>query len=251
MCGRYSLTATPEDVRALFSYIDHPNFPPRYNIAPTQPIATVRWEHGARRFALVRWGLVPSWVKDPASFSLLINARSETAAEKPSFRAAMRHHRCLIPASGFYEWRRTAEGKQPFWISPKDGGVMTFAGLWDTWSDPDGGDIDSGAVLTTNANKTIGEIHHRMPAILMPDAFDDWLDIANVTAKDAAKLLRPAPEDYLTAVPVSVRVNKVANDDPNLQQPVDLQEVDDNDGSVTAKSTRSRSKSAKDQMDLF
>jgi putative SOS response-associated peptidase YedK len=250
MCGRYSLTATPEDVRALFGYIDHPNFPPRYNIAPTQPIATVRWEHGARRFALVRWGLVPSWVKDPASFTLLINARSETAAEKPSFRAAMRHHRCLIPASGFYEWRRTADGKQPFWISPADGGVMTFAGLWDTWSDPDGGDIDSGAVLTTNANRTIGAIHHRMPAILMPDAFDDWLDTANVTAKDAAKLLRPAPEDYLAAVPVSVRVNKVSNDDQDLQQPVELEPPEHRE-EPAARSTRTRGKSASDQMDLF
>lgn len=252
MCGRFSLTATPGDVRALFAYIDQPNFPPRYNIAPTQPIATVRKEHGQRRFVLVRWGLVPSWVKDPASFSLLINARAETAAGKPSFRAAMRHHRCLIPASGFYEWRRTPEGKQPFWISPSDGGLMAFAGLWDTWSDPDGGDIDTGAILTTVANKTIGKIHSRMPAILMQDAFEDWLDTANVTAKEATKMLVPAPEDYLTAVPVSSRVNKVAYDDPDLQKPVEVERAD----GVEQNRERPRRSAAApqasdDQMDLF
>ena len=253
MCGRFSLTATPDDVRALFAYIDLPNFPPRYNIAPTQPIATVRLEHGERRFVLVRWGLVPSWVKDPASFSLLINARAETAAEKPSFRAAMRHHRCLIPASGFYEWRRTPEGKQPYWISPADGGLMAFAGLWDTWSDPDGGDIDTGAVLTTTANRMIGRIHHRMPAILMPEAFDDWLDTGNVMTRDVKKLLVPAPEDYLTAVPVSPRVNKVSNDDPDLQSQVEPENLTvQSPGSEKPKKVSgAASKPADGQMDLF
>ncbi len=253
MCGRFSLTATPEDVRALFAYIDLPNFPPRYNIAPTQPIATVRREHGERHFALVRWGLVPSWVKDPASFSLLINARAETAAEKPSFRAAMRHHRCLIPASGFYEWRRTPEGKQPYWISPADGGLMAFAGLWETWSDPDGGDIDTGAVLTTPANRTIGQIHHRMPAILMPEAFDDWLDTGNVMARDATKMLVPAPEDYLTAVPVSARVNKVSNDDPDLQSEVEPEKpvTQATKSEKRKRAFASVSKPGDGQMDLF
>ncbi|WP_346899527.1 SOS response-associated peptidase [uncultured Roseibium sp.] len=253
MCGRFSLTATPDDVRALFAYIDLPNFPPRYNIAPTQPIATVRREHGERHFALVRWGLVPSWVKDPASFSLLINARAETAAEKPSFRAAMRHHRCLIPASGFYEWRRTPEGKQPYWISPADGGLMAFAGLWDTWSDPDGGDIDTGAVLTTTANKTIGRIHHRMPAILMPEAFDDWLDTGNVMVRDAKKLLVPAPEDYLTAIPVSPRVNKVSNDDPDLQDEVEPEDrtVRTERSDKPKKASAGAAKPDDGQMDLF
>jgi len=249
MCGRFSLTATPDDVRALFAYIDLPNFPPRYNIAPTQPIATVRLDHGERRFALVRWGLVPSWVKDPASFSLLINARAETAADKPSFRAAMRHHRCLIPASGFYEWRRTPEGKQPYWISPAYGGLMAFAGLWDTWSDPDGGDIDTGAVLTTTANRTIGQIHHRMPAILMPDAFDAWLDTGNVMARDATTMLAPAPEDYLTAVPVSPRVNKVSNDDADLQNEVEPEEATTPEKPKRA--AAAASKPGDGQMDLF
>ena len=259
MCGRFSLTATPEDVRALFGYIDQPNFPPRYNIAPTQPIATVRQEHGDRRFALVRWGLVPSWVKDPASFTLLINARSETAASKPSFRTSMRHHRCLVPVSGFYEWRRTDDGKQPFWITPADGSVMAIAGLWETWSDPDGGEIDSGALLTVQANRDISPIHHRMPAILMPENFDDWLDTGNVMAKEASQMLVPAPEGYLSAVPVSSRVNKVANDDPDVQRPIELgaAESQGNEQRGTSGKRRAGAKSgasgkASDgQMDLF
>ncbi len=216
MCGRFTLTATPDEVRALLEYVEHPNFPPRYNIAPTQPVATVRKQHGARHFALIRWGLIPPWVKDPASFTLLINARSETAETKPSFRGAMRHHRCIFPVSGFYEWRRTPEGKQPYFISPADGGVMAFAGLWDTWCDPDGGDIDTGAILTTEANGFISGIHHRMPAILTQEEFEPWLDTGNVLAREAVRLLRPAPDDYLKAVPVSTAVNSVRNDDPSL-----------------------------------
>lgn len=248
MCGRFSLTASPEDVRALFAYMDQPNFPPRYNIAPTQPIATVRRDHGQRRFALVRWGFVPSWVKDPASFTLLINARAETAAIKPSFKASIRHHRCLIPASGFYEWRRTPEGKQPFWIAPSDGGIMAMAGLWSPWSDPDGGDIDTGAILTTEANAMMSGIHHRMPAIIMPDAFEDWLDTGTVTVKEASRLLAPVPDDYLTAVPVSARVNKVANDDPEVQAQVSPDEPAEIAGKAASGGTR---RTGDGQMDLF
>ncbi|WP_417671915.1 SOS response-associated peptidase [Roseibium sp.] len=243
MCGRFTLEAIPEDVRALYKYSEQPNFPPRYNIAPTQPVATVRHEHGGRHFALVRWGLIPPWVKDPADFTLLINARSETAANKPSFRGAMRHHRCLFPASGFYEWRRTPEGKQPFYITPAGGGLMTFAGLWETWSDPDGGDIDTGAILTTDANRSIGRIHHRMPAILMPEDFEAWLDTGNVMVRDAQKLLRPVAEDYLKAVPVSRRVNSVANDDADLT--IECADEPPLPAQKPPKST------AKDQLDLF
>ncbi|WP_420411848.1 SOS response-associated peptidase [Roseibium sp.] len=251
MCGRYSLTATPEDVRALFGYIDHPNFPARYNIAPTQPIATVLQSHGKRRFQLIRWGLIPSWVKDPASFTLLINARSETAAAKPSFRTAMKHHRCLIPASGFYEWRRTPEGKQPFYIKPADGGVMAFAGLWETWSDPDGGDMDSGAMLTTQSNRMMSEIHHRMPVILKPESYETWLDTGNVPVRDVKQLMLPIEDDYLTAVPVSSRVNKVSNDDAELQIPVPL---DAGEAPAVTKKKKAPEKAAAGgggQLDLF
>ncbi len=226
MCGRYALTTSPDDVRDFFAYEDRPNFPPRHNIAPTQPIAVVRQDLGGRRrFHLIRWGLIPSWAKDPSSFTLLINARAETAAEKPSFRAAMRHHRCLVPASGFYEWRRTGQGKQPFWIRPREGGIMGLAGLWDTWCDPDGGDMDTGTILSMQSNRMMAEIHHRMPVILKPDVFNIWLDTANVDVREAKKLLVPVEDDFLIAEPVSTRVNKVANDDPDVQRPVGIDEM--------------------------
>lgn len=221
MCGRYTLTATPEEVKALFAYEDTPNFPPRYNIAPTQPIAIVRQDHGRRRFGLVRWGLVPSWVKDPASFTLLVNARAETAAEKPSFRGPMRHHRCLVPASGFYEWRRQDGSKQAFFIRPKGGGLVAFAGLFDTWSDPAGGDMDTGLVLTVPASAAVSAVHDRMPAIVPPADFDAWLDTGSIDSRAATRLLRPAPDDFLDLIPVSSRVNTFANDDPAVQEPVE------------------------------
>ncbi|EEA94205.1 SOS response-associated peptidase [Pseudovibrio sp. JE062] len=216
MCGRYSLSASPEEVKALFEYIEQPNFPPRYNIAPTQPIALVKHENGGRHFGLARWGLVPSWVKDPASFTLLLNARAETLEEKPSFRAAVRHRRCLIPANGFYEWQRKGAAKQPYWIAPADGRLLAFAGLWETYSHPDGGDIDTAAVITVEANNTVKPIHHRMPAIIAPEHFNDWLSNGTVMSRDAVKLLQPVDEGLLIATPVSTRVNSVANDDPSL-----------------------------------
>jgi putative SOS response-associated peptidase YedK len=220
MCGRFTLTSPPEAVARLFGYRDRPEFPPRYNIAPTQPVATVRHEHGQRRFALVRWGLIPGWVKDPASFTLLVNARAETAADKPSFRAAMRHHRCLVPMDGFYEWRRTGSHKQPFFIRPAGGGLMAVAGLWDTWSDPSGGEIDTGALLTVPANRAMMAVHDRMPAILFEQDFAAWLDTGQVRAEEARRMLRPVADDYLEFIPVSARVNAAAQDDPGLTEPV-------------------------------
>ncbi len=220
MCGRFALTATPEELQALFGYLDGEPFPPRYNIAPTQPIAIVRQVAGTRRFALVRWGLVPWWVEDPRKFSLLINARAESAAEKPAFRDAMRYRRCLVPASGFYEWRRgPGKQKQPFWIRPRGGGPVAFAGLWETWADrATGGEIDSGCILTTAANATLAPIHDRMPVIVPAERFEEWLAGEPAAVSD---LLRPAPPDALEAVPVSSRVNKAENDDPGLIEPVD------------------------------
>lgn len=221
MCGRFTLTATPEEIRAIFRYAELPNFPPRYNIAPTQPIATVvRGPDGGRHFLLVRWGLIPGWVKDPASFTLLINARSETAAEKPAFRAAFRHRRALIPASGFYEWRREPTGrKTPYLIRPRDGGVVAFAGLQETWSSADGSEMDTGAILTTAANATLAPIHDRMPAVIAPEDFERWLDPVGTSPAEAAAMLEPAPSDLFEAIPVSDRVNAVRNDDAGLQTP--------------------------------
>ena len=216
MCGRYTLTSAPQAIRSLFRYADQPNFPARYNIAPTQPIAIVRLVNGQREFALVRWGLLPSWVKDPRAFSLLINARGETVIDKPAYRAAMKRRRCLIPADGFYEWRATGGRKQPYFIHTKSGAPLAFAGLWETWTGPNGEELDTAAIVTTSANHALAPLHDRMPVIVPPEAFDLWLDSNNVDALTASVLIGPAPENLLEAYPVSTEVNRVANDNPRL-----------------------------------
>src|SRR5579864_5897314 len=197
MCGRYVVTSPPGALRTLFGYEEEPNFPPRYNVAPAQPIAIVRLVGGKRQFALVRWGLLPSWVKDPRTFSLLINARGETVLEKPAFRAAMKRRRCLIPADGFYEWQAEGGRKRPFFIHAKTGAPLAFAGLWETWTGPNGEELETAAIVTTRANSTLAPIHERMPVIVPPEAFDLWLDCANVDALTAAALITPASDDLL------------------------------------------------------
>jgi putative SOS response-associated peptidase YedK len=220
MCGRYTLTSAPEVIRALFGYAEQPNFPPRFNIAPTQPIAIVRLVDGKRQFALVRWGLLPSWVKDPKAFSLIINARGEGVVEKPAFRAAMKRRRCLIPADGFYEWKAGTPRKQPFFIHTTSGVPLAFAGLWETWTGPNGEELDTAAIITTGANETLAPLHDRMPVIIPPESFDAWLGKGeieeNVDAKLAEMLIRSAPGELLEAYPVSTEVNRVANDNPKL-----------------------------------
>lgn len=220
MCGRYTLTASPEAIRNFFRYAEQPNFPPRYNIAPTQPIAVVRLINRQRQFALMRWGLLPSWVKDPKSFSLIVNARGEGVLDKPAFRAAMKRRRCLIPADGFYEWKAGGPRKQPFYIHAKSGEPLAFAGLWETWTGPNGEELDTVAIITTDANRTVNLLHDRMPVIVPPEAFDLWLDSDNVDATTAAALIMPAPDSLLEVWPVSTDVNRVANDNAHLIEQV-------------------------------
>jgi putative SOS response-associated peptidase YedK len=220
MCGRYVITSSPEAIRALFGYEERPNFPPRYNVAPTQPIPIVRLNEGRREFALMRWGLIPSWVKDPKTFSLLINARGESAIDKPAFRAAMKRRRCLIPADGFYEWKPVGERKRPHFVRPPSGGPIAFAGLWETWTGPNGEELDTAAIVTTPANRTLSAIHDRMPVIVPPDAFNLWLDCANVDAMTASAVIVPAREGVVEVYEVSTAVNRVANDDARLTEPV-------------------------------
>jgi len=222
MCGRYSLTSAPEALRALFRYAEQPNFPARFNIAPTQPIPIVRMVEGRREFALVRWGFLPSWVKDPNQFSLIINARGESVCDKPAFRAAMKRRRCLIPADGFYEWQATGGRKQPFYIHARSGEPLAFAGLWETWEGPNGETVDTAAIVTTRANGTLAPLHDRMPVIVAPDAFDLWLNTSAVDARTAEALIAPAPENLLEAWPVSTAVNRTANDNAALLLPLDL-----------------------------
>jgi putative SOS response-associated peptidase YedK len=212
------MISPPEAFRALFRYAGMPNFPPRYDIAPTQPIAIVRLMDGQRQLALVRWGFIPSWVKDPKTVSLMFNARGETAAEKPAYRNAMKRRRCLVPADGFYEWKREGERKRPHWIRRKDGKPLAFAGLWEAWTGPNGEELETAAIVTTAANDTLKPLHDRMPVVVAPDAFDLWLD-PNADPKIAASLMTPAPNDLLEGVEVSSAVNRVANDDPALLTP--------------------------------
>jgi len=216
MCGRFTVISAPEAMRELFRYPEQPNFPPRYNVAPTQPIAVVRLQEAKRQFVLMRWGLLPSWVKDPKAFSLLINARGESVLDKPAFSNAMKRRRCLIPADGFYEWQATGGRKQPYYVRAKSGAPLAFAGLWETWTGPNGEELDTAAIITTTANRALAAIHARMPVIVPEEAFDLWLNCAEVDAETAAALIAPAPDDLLEAYEISTAVNRVANDNPKV-----------------------------------
>lgn len=233
MCGRFALIHTPEQVSAHLAVDFDEAFPPRYNIAPTQPVLVAFSGDGPppeagsnrpdRAVRLMRWGLLPRWVKEPADFPLLINARSETAAEKASFRAAMRHRRCIIPASGFYEWQRDkASGKsQAWWVPRADGQPAAFAGLHETWASADGSEIDTCAILTAEAREPFSNIHTRVPVIIEEPDIGRWLDCRSWSPEDVADLMR-APEDgVLSPVPVSDAVNKVANTGASLIEPVE------------------------------
>src|SRR5215470_7954364 len=220
MCGRYAITSAPEAIRALFRYLEEPVFPPRYNVAPTQPVPIVRIDAGARHFALVRWGLIPSWVKDPLNFTVLINARGETINAKPAFRNAMQRRRCLLPADGFYEWRADGARKRPYFIRPRSGGPIAFAGLWETWSGPNGEEIETACIVTTTANRVLAPIHDRMPVVIAPEAFDLWLDSARVDAATAAALIVPAPDNLFETYEISTAVNGTVNDSAALIEPV-------------------------------
>src|SRR5438309_8226762 len=176
MCGRFVITSPPEALRQIFGYLEQPNFPPRYNIAPTQPVPVVILENGGRHFRLMRWGLIPSWVKDPRKFSLLINARSETVLEKPAFKNAIKRRRCLIPADGYYEWRSSDDRKRPYFIHRGDGAPIGLAGVAETWVGPNGEELDTVAIVTARASPELAVLHHRVPVAIAPDDFDCWLD---------------------------------------------------------------------------
>src|SRR5438045_652859 len=219
MCGRYAIATAQRAIRQLFGYLEQPNFPPRYNVAPTQAVPIVRMAEGKRQLALVRWGLIPSWVKDPRAFSLVINGRGESVLDKPAFRNAMKYRRCLFPADGFYEWKRAGETKRPYFVRLKSGQPMAFAGLWESWMGPNGEEQETAAIVTTTASRSIAHIHDRMPVIVAPEAFDFWLD-PNVDAEMASAVIQPAPDTQLEFFPVSAAVNRTANDFPQLLEPL-------------------------------
>lgn len=215
MCGRYELHTHPAALALAFGLAAPPRALPRYNIAPMQEVPVVRRSPaGVREWMTVRWGLVPRWAKDPTIGSRMINARSETLAEKPSFRTAFRHHRCLVPADGFYEWRLNAAGhKQPIHIGMKTGAPFAFAGLMERWLSPEGDVLDTCTIVTTQANALLATMHDRMPAIVAAEQYDRWLDTASGDVND---LFTPYPAEAMTYYPVSTRVNSVRNDDPSL-----------------------------------
>lgn len=216
MCGRFLLTSPPEAVGNAFNVDVLDNFPARYNIAPTQPIAIIRKnEIGERIYALARWGFIPSWAKKIEG-KPLINARGETVSEKPSFRSAFKRRRCLIPADGFYEWRKEGDKKQPFLIRPEEGGVFGFAGIWETATDPDGGEIDTTAMLTISAGEDLQRLHHREPVVIPSTHFSAWLDTDERDLQEIAPLIRSADEDFWSLEKVSTAVNSVRNDGPHL-----------------------------------
>lgn len=221
MCGRYTLTADPEALQTEFkldSVIQ--NLPPRYNIAPTQDVAVVLNEDGLRVLDAFHWGLIPFWAKDSKIGSRMINARSETLAQKPSFKRPLQKQRCLIPADGFYEWENTPNGKQPWYIHLVDHRPFAFAGLWDYRQAPNGEEIYSCTIITTEPNPLVAAIHNRMPVILPPSAFDQWLDPVEKNPNVLLSLLTPWPAEKTRGYPVSKLVNSPANDHPDCIVPL-------------------------------
>lgn len=220
MCGRFVITSPPAAIRQVFGYAEQPNFPPRFNIAPTQPVPVVILDRGARHFRLMRWGLVPAWVKDPRKFTLLINARSETVQDKPAFKNAIRRRRCLIPADGYYEWHVSVDRKRPYFIYRRDREPFGFAGLAETWVGPNGEEVDTVAIVTAPASPDLAVLHHRVPVTIAEDAFDRWLDCSSDSAEGVMAMLTGPEEGEFVWHEVSTRVNRVANDDAQLVLPI-------------------------------
>ena len=220
MCGRYELHTQAAALALAFGVPFPAQMRPRYNIAPMQDVPIIRRSAaGERELVNVRWGLVPRWAKDPSIGNRMINARSETLADKPSFRTALKRHRCLLPTDGFYEWKQTPSGsKQPIHIGMKDASPFAFAGLFERWLSPAGEVLDTCTIITTQANALLSPLHDRMPAIIAPVAYDRWLDVAN---EDTAPLFAPYPAEAMMYYPVSLRVNSVKNDDASLIKRVD------------------------------
>ena len=221
MCGRFAFYSPHEAVIRLFGVAAAPEVEPRWNIAPTQFIATAREPGGPREVAMLYWGLVPSWAKEKSIGARMINARSETLAGKPSFRQAFRRRRCLVLADGYYEWQRSAAVKQPYFISFEDGQPFGMAGLWERWRDPASGEpLESCCIVTTSPAATVAHVHDRMPVIVPPDAYAEWLDPKNEATDRLARLFEPCGRPDLLARPVSRRVNDARNQGPELVAPL-------------------------------
>jgi putative SOS response-associated peptidase YedK len=230
MCGRYRLSRRKQLVEEYFDTAsDEPEWTPRYNIAPSQPVPVIRQnpKEPRRELSLMRWGLIPSWAKDASVAGQMINARSETAATKPLFRDPLTNRRCLIPADGFYEWLRTGKVKQPYCFEVNDGELFAFAGIWDHWRDTNNNIVETFSILTTSPNAVTSAVHDRMPVILDPDSYDIWLDPGMRDLTTASELLKPYDAHLMRCYPISTRINRVANDDEGCSAPVELAQVQD------------------------
>jgi putative SOS response-associated peptidase YedK len=231
VCGRFVSASPPDEIARYFDADETalPALDPSYNVAPTNDVYAVTAEGGIRRVEAFHWGLVPIWAKDPKVGSKMINARSEGLATKNAYRAAFKRRRCIIPADGFYEWQKQegSKRKQPHYIHRTDGEPLAFAGLWEVWRGPDKDrptdepPLRSCTIITTSANETMSELHDRMPVILPPSAWDEWLDPSNDDLDTLGKLLVPAPAGLIVTHPVSTEVNTVRNKGPELIHPVD------------------------------
>jgi putative SOS response-associated peptidase YedK len=221
VCGRFAFFSPAEALQAAFGVTAIANLQPRYNIAPTQDVIVVRSAADGLQVDRLRWGLVPFWAKDPAIGNRMINARAETVAEKPSFRQALRRRRCVVPADGFFEWQKTADGKQPWYISAADSGLLAFAGLWEEWRGGDEGPLQTFTIITTVADAFMQTLHHRMPVMFDRAGVDQWLEPQAAPA-DIDHLLQAAAAPELRAWPVSRAVNTPMNDRPELIEATSL-----------------------------
>jgi putative SOS response-associated peptidase YedK len=230
MCGRYKLSRRKQLVEEYFDCpSDEPDWTLRYNIAPTQPIPVIRQhpKEPVRQLSLMKWGLIPFWAQSPSIATSTINAKSETAATKPAFRDPLKFRRCLIPADGFYEWAKTAKGKQPYCFEVNNGKLFAFAGVWDRWKDPNGNWINTCSILTTTPNAVTASVHDRMPVILDSDSYDLWLDPGMTKVEAVSDLLKPCDAERMRCYPVSTRINHVANDDEECSRPAEFAQVQD------------------------
>ncbi len=241
MCGRYTLTTPLEALRHLFDFAESPNLQPRYNVAPTQSVPVVRAIEGRRSFGMMRWGLVPGWAKDISIAARMINARSETVAQKPAYREAFRSRRCLIPADGYYEWQKEDGRRQPYRVTRGDGAPMAFAGLWERWKarKDSGGEnpvsagdlVETFSIVTTAASESVGTLHDRMPVVVEPDDFDAWLTLSGEQLEPLQDLLRPSAISF-TITRVGTHVNAVRNDDPRCIAPEGARAADPTPGEL-------------------
>jgi putative SOS response-associated peptidase YedK len=205
MCGLYSFKSPREEARLLFEYIETLEIAPRPYVTPASPIAIVRVENGERHFAHVLWSFVPSWAKEPNAGKPLINARSETIFEKPSFKNAIRRRRCLIPVDGYYEWVGNVPGKKiPHYIHRPDHGLFAFAGIWEHWMGADGTEIETAAIITSEPNAVIAQIYDRMPVVIQPKNYEAWLNVQKQDPNDVMPFLKPPPDDYFMFEPTTI-----------------------------------------------